>query len=318
VILFVLFAVQRGTGGIGCFFVPITIVWFVVMPVLGLRHIVGHPEILMALSPHHALRFMFGQPGTAFIILGAVVLCVTGAEALYADLGHFGKRPIRLAWFSIAMPALTLNYFGQGALLLERPDKEPFYFMAPDWALIPLVILATVHRDCLPGVDHRLQRDQAGSATRIPRLTVDHQRSRHRQIFIPAVNWGLSVAMCWQSSCSVVQQPAAAYGIAVTLDMLDHHHAEFFVIRLHGSIRCGYASRPRVFVVDLASLRSNLLKLVAGDGFPDDRAIFTLMTTWSRGRDILKDKPSPSPWTSAASSPVLPILQCASRARRFS
>eukprot|EP01036_Dinobryon_divergens_P038423 gene38423-50450_t len=113
---------------------------------LGVSHIVGHPEILWALSPHHALGFMWANPGTSFIILGAVVLCVTGAEALYADLGHFGKRPIRLAWFSVVMPALTLNYFGQGALLLKNPEavKNPFYFMAPDWALLPLVLLATM------------------------------------------------------------------------------------------------------------------------------------------------------------------------------
>ena len=122
VVLFGLFAVQKsGTAGIGRFFGPITLVWFAAIAVLGVSHIVRHPEILQALSPHHALRFMFQHPGTTFIILGAVVLCVTGAEALYADLGHFGKRPIRLAWFSVVMPALTLNYFGQGALLLARP-----------------------------------------------------------------------------------------------------------------------------------------------------------------------------------------------------
>ena len=146
VVLFGLFAVQKnGTAGIGKFFGPITLVWFAAIAVLGISHIVRHPEILQALSPHHALGFMFAHPGTTFIILGAVVLCVTGAEALYADLGHFGKRPIRLAWFSVVMPALTLNYFGQGALLLERPEavKNPFYLMAPDWALVPLVILAT-------------------------------------------------------------------------------------------------------------------------------------------------------------------------------
>jgi len=122
-VLSCLFAVQkRGTAGIGKFFGPITLVWFGVIAVLGIAQILRHPEILQALSPHHALLFMYRNPGTTFIILGAVVLCVTGAEALYADLGHFGKKPIRLAWFGVAMPALTLNYFGQGALLLERPE----------------------------------------------------------------------------------------------------------------------------------------------------------------------------------------------------
>ena len=147
VVLFALFAVQkRGTGGIGKFFGPITLVWFISIAALGVSHIVGHPEILGALSPHHALRFMLAQPGTTFIILGAVVLCVTGGEALYADMGHFGKKPIRLAWFSVVMPSLTLNYFGQGALLLEDPEavKNPFFNMAPEWALLPLVGLATM------------------------------------------------------------------------------------------------------------------------------------------------------------------------------
>ncbi|WP_374669722.1 KUP/HAK/KT family potassium transporter, partial [Ramlibacter sp.] len=145
-ILLALFAVQkRGTAGIGRFFGPITLLWFAVLALLGVVQILDHPEILQALSPHHALRFMVAQPGTAFIILGAVVLCVTGAEALYADLGHFGRKPIRLAWFSIVMPALTLNYFGQGALLLAEPAavKNPFFMMVPDWALLPLVVLAT-------------------------------------------------------------------------------------------------------------------------------------------------------------------------------
>lgn len=135
VILFALFAVQkRGTAGIGKFFGPITLVWFAVLALLGAAQIITNPIILKALSPHYAVMFMWFNPGTTFIILGAVVLCVTGAEALYADLGHFGKKPIRLAWFAVVMPALTLNYFGQGALLLSNPDavKNPFYLMAPD------------------------------------------------------------------------------------------------------------------------------------------------------------------------------------------
>jgi KUP system potassium uptake protein len=147
VILFPCFAVQkRGTGGIGKFFGPITLVWFVAIAVLGVSHIVDHPEILLGHQPALRAGLHVDQPGTTFIILGAVVLCVTGGEALYADMGHFGKRPIRLAWFAVVMPALTLNYFGQGALLLQNPEavKNPFYLMAPDWALIPLVVLATM------------------------------------------------------------------------------------------------------------------------------------------------------------------------------
>jgi KUP system potassium uptake protein len=146
-VLTVLFLVQRhGTGGIGKFFGPITAAWFVVIAVLGLVHIVQRPSVIQALSPHHALYFLFANPRIAFIALGFVVLCVTGAEALYADMGHFGKRPIRVAWFGLVMPSLVLNYFGQGAMLLEAPEKaiNPFYGMAPDWALYPLIALATI------------------------------------------------------------------------------------------------------------------------------------------------------------------------------
>jgi KUP system potassium uptake protein len=145
VILFGLFAVQkRGTAGIGKFFGPITLVWFAVISVLGVAQIATNPAILWAISPHYALNFIWNNPGTTFIILGAVVLCVTGGEALYADMGHFGKKPIRLAWFSVVMPSLTLNYFGQGALLLSHPEAvaNPFFLMAPAWALAPLVGLA--------------------------------------------------------------------------------------------------------------------------------------------------------------------------------
>jgi KUP system potassium uptake protein len=139
-ILLCLFAVQkRGTAGIGKFFGPITTVWFIAIAALGVYHIASNPTILWAISPYYAVKFMWEQPGTTFLILGAVVLCVTGGEALYADMGHFGKKPIRLAWFGLVMPCLTLNYFGQGALLLTEPEavKNPFYNMAPDWALIP-------------------------------------------------------------------------------------------------------------------------------------------------------------------------------------
>ena len=146
-ILLALFMVQkRGTASMGRFFGPIMVVWFIVIAGLGLVNIAADPHILVALSPHYALGFIWENPGTTFIILGAVVLCVTGGEALYADMGHFGKKPIRVAWFTIAMPALTLNYFGQGALLLQNPlaVKNPFFMMAPDWALIPLVALAAM------------------------------------------------------------------------------------------------------------------------------------------------------------------------------
>jgi KUP system potassium uptake protein len=202
VILFLLFWVQkRGTGGIGKFFGPITMVWFATIAALGLYHISGHPEILWAISPHHALRFVLAHPGVTFIILGAVVLCVTGGEALYADMGHFGKKPIRLAWFVIVMPSLTLNYFGQGALLLESPDAvaNPFYLMAPEWAMLPLVILATA----ATVIASQALISGAFSVTKqviqlgfLPRLQIQHTSVRDMgQIYIPFVNWGLFAAI---------------------------------------------------------------------------------------------------------------------------
>ncbi len=147
VVLLLLFMVQkRGSACIGRYFGPVMVVWFIAISALGVFNIVDNPRILWAINPFYALRFIFEQPGTTFIILGAVVLCVTGAEALYADMGHFGRRPIRVTWFTVVMPALTLNYFGQGALLLKNPAavKNPFFMMAPDWALVPMVLLATL------------------------------------------------------------------------------------------------------------------------------------------------------------------------------
>ncbi len=147
VVLLLLFMVQkRGSASIGRYFGPVMVVWFIAISALGVFNIVDNPRILWAINPFYALRFIFEQPGTTFIILGAVVLCVTGAEALYADMGHFGRRPIRVTWFTVVMPALTLNYFGQGALLLRNPAavKNPFFMMAPDWALVPMVLLATL------------------------------------------------------------------------------------------------------------------------------------------------------------------------------
>ena len=302
VVLFALFAVQkRGTGGIGKFFGPITLVWFIAIAVLGVSHIVGHPEILGALSPHHALRFMWHNPGITFIILGAVVLCVTGAEALYADLGHFGKKPIRLAWFSVVMPALTLNYFGQGALLLESPEavKNPFFNMAPDWALLPLVGLATMatviaSQALISGAFSVTK--QAIQLGYLPRLNIQHTSVQDTgQIYIPFVNWGLFVAIVlavvmFRSSSNL----AAAYGIAVTLDMLITTVLTFFVIRYGWKypLALCVAATGWFFVVDLAFFSSNLLKLFAGGWFPlvIGGVVFTLMMTWKQGRHLLAEK----------------------------
>lgn len=301
-VLLALFAVQkRGTGGIGRFFGPITVIWFFAIAALGVAQIVTHPEILQALSPHHALLFMFRNPLTTFVILGAVVLCVTGAEALYADLGHFGKRPIRIAWFGVVMPALTLNYFGQGALLLARPDavKNPFYMMAPEWALAPLVLLATL----ATVIASQALITGAFSVTKqvvqlgyLPRLNVQHTSVRDTgQIYIPAVNWGLFVAIVlavvmFRSSSNL----AAAYGIAVTLDMLITTTLTFFVIRYGWKypLWLCVAATGWFFLVDFAFFTSNLLKLLQGGWFPlaIGGCIFTLMMTWKRGRELVADK----------------------------
>jgi KUP system potassium uptake protein len=301
VVLFALFAVQkRGTGGIGKFFGPITLVWFFAIAALGVSHIVGHPEILGAMSPHHALRFMWQQPGTTFIILGAVVLCVTGGEALYADLGHFGKKPIRLAWFSVVMPCLTLNYFGQGALLLEDPEavKNPFFNMAPDWALLPLVGLATMatviaSQALISGAFSVTK--QAIQMGYLPRLNIQHTSVRDTgQIYIPFVNWGLFAAIVlavvmFKSSSNL----AAAYGIAVTLDMLITTVLTFFVIRYGWKypLWLCLAATGCFFVVDILFFSSNLLKLFAGGWFPllIGGVVFTLMMTWKQGRGLLTE-----------------------------
>ena len=300
-ILFALFAVQkRGTAGIGKFFGPITLVWFAVIAILGIYHISTHPEILWAISPHYALIFMWENPGTTFVILGAVVLCVTGGEALYADMGHFGKKPIRLAWFTTVMPALTLNYFGQGALLLSNPEavKNPFYMMAPDWGLIPLVCLATM----ATVIASQALITGAFSVTKqviqlgyLPRLQVLHTSVKELgQIYIPFVNWGLFVLIVlavalFKSSSNL----AAAYGIAVCTDMLITTILTFFVIRYSWNLPLYLCigATGFFFVVDFAFWASNLMKLFEGGWFPLVIAggIFLLMITWSDGRRLLNE-----------------------------
>ena len=298
-ILLALFWVQkRGTAGIGRFFGPIMVLWFIAIAALGVWHIASHPEILAALSPHYALGFIWRQPGTAFIILGAVVLCVTGGEALYADMGHFGRRPIRVAWFSIVMPCLTLNYFGQGALLLSEPEavKNPFFHMAPDWLTLPLVGLATM----AAVIASQALISGAFSVTKqviqlgyLPRLQIQHTSTRDTgQIYMPFVNWSLFVmivlaVVLFRSSSNL----AAAYGIAVTLDMTITTVLTFFVIRYGWGypLALCIAATGFFFVIDLAFFSSNLLKLAEGGWFPIliGGAVFTLMVTWKDGRELL-------------------------------
>jgi KUP system potassium uptake protein len=302
VILFCLFWVQkRGTTGIGKFFGPITLVWFAAIGALGVFHIAANPAILLALSPHYAAQFVWDNPGVTFILLGAVVLCVTGAEALYADLGHFGKKPIRIAWFAVVMPSLTLNYFGQGALLLANPAavKNPFYMMAPDWALIPLVVLATA----AAVIASQALITGAFSVTKqviqlgyLPRLNLIHTSAREAgQIYIPSVNWGLFAVIVlavvmFKSSSNL----AAAYGIAVCTDMLITTILTFFVIRYRWNyplVLCLLAT-GFFFVVDFLFWASNLLKFFDGGWFPLalGAVIFMLMGTWKDGRALLNSK----------------------------
>ena len=300
VVLLLLFMVQkRGSASIGRYFGPVMVVWFLAISALGVLNIADNPRILWAINPLYALRFVFEQPGITFIILGAVVLCVTGAEALYADMGHFGRRPIRVTWFSVVMPALTLNYFGQGALLLKNPAavKNPFFMMAPDWALVPMVLLATV----AAVIASQALISGAFSVTKqviqlgyLPRLRILHTSVQETgQIYLPFVNWSLfalivlAVAMFKSSSAL-----ASAYGIAVTTDMLITTVLTFFVIRnaWRLPLALSLAATAFFFAVDLAFWTSNLLKLFDGGWFPLVIAsgIFVLMKTWKDGRRLMR------------------------------
>ncbi len=302
VVLAGLFAVQRfGTGGIGRFFGPITLVWFVVLVALGLPHIAANPAVLVALNPAYAAAFFVANPLVAFIGLGAVVLCVTGGEALYADMGHFGKKPIRIAWFGFVMPALVVNYFGQGAMLLARPDAidNPFFKMAPGWAQLPLVFLATaatvIASQALITAAFSVTK-QAIQLGILPRMMIRHTSVRDTgQIYVPFVNWGLFAFIVlavglFKTSSNL----ASAYGIAVTLDMTITTVMTFFVIRFgwkYPLLPC-LLSTGFFFVIDITFFASNMLKLVAGGWFPIVIGIgmFTLMLTWVQGRKMVSDR----------------------------
>ncbi len=302
IVLTGLFAVQRfGTGGIGKWFGPITLVWFAALVLLGLPHIAAHPGVLVALNPAYAWAFIAAQPLLAFVALGAVVLVVTGGEALYADLGHFGKLPIRIAWYALVMPALVINYFGQGALLLSQPAaiSNPFFLMAPDWARLPLVFLATaatvIASQALITAAFSVTK-QAIQLGILPRMTVHHTSVRDTgQIYVPFVNWGLFVfivlaVVMFKSSTNL----AAAYGIAVTLDMTITTVMTFFVIRYGWGypLALCLAATGFFFVIDVLFFASNLLKLFGGGWFPIVIGIFmfTLMLTWTQGRKLLSHK----------------------------
>ncbi|MEK6748207.1 MAG: potassium transporter Kup [Pseudomonadota bacterium] len=302
VILLALFMIQRsGTARVATFFGPIMAVWFVVLAVLGVVNILEEPAVLHAANPYYALHFLWENSSTAFVTLGAVVLAVTGGEALYADMGHFGRKPIQLAWFVFVLPSLVLNYFGQGALILLNPEalQNPFYHMAPEWALYPLLGLATgatvIASQAVISGAFSLTR-QAMQLGYVPRLEVLHTSERTEgQVYVPAVNWFLCVAVIalvlgFQSSSNL----AAAYGIAVTGDMVITSLLAIVVVaRLWG---WGWLRASALFsvflVIELSFFGANVLKIPDGGWFPilGGIVIFTLMTTWKRGRELLYER----------------------------
>ena len=302
VVLVALFVIQRhGTASVGRLFGPVMMLWFATLAVLGLANIVAAPGVLRALNPGWAMQFFVANPGLGFLSLGAVVLVLTGGEALYADMGHFGRRPIQIAWFGMVLPALLINYFGQGALLLTNPASvaNPFYLLAPAWALYPLVILATMatviaSQAVISGAfSLTLQAMQLGY---LPRFQVRHtSESEMGQIYLPAINWLLLAAVIalvlgFKSSSNI----AAAYGIAVTGTMLITNLLVFVVARelwgwkLVPTLLC---ITPFV-VIDFAFFSANSIKILAGGWFPlaFGLGVFVLMATWKRGRELLHAK----------------------------
>ncbi|HEX9950276.1 MAG TPA: potassium uptake protein [Rubricoccaceae bacterium] len=301
VILIGLFAVQsRGTAGLGKIFGPITLVWFLTLAGFGIYHIALAPGVLAAINPLYGARFFVETGWHGFLVLGSVFLVVTGGEALYADMGHFGIRPIRLAWFVVVLPALVLNYFGQGALILTDPTaaENPFFRMVPgpEWMVYPVVVLATVatviaSQAVISGA-FSLTR-QAVQLGYLPRLDIRQTSGREiGQIYIPAVNWVLLVAciglvLGFQTATNL----AAAYGVAVTTTMAVTTLLFYVVARRQwGWSRWGTLALCAVFlVIDLAFLGANLIKVPDGGWFPlaVAAAVFALMTTWKRGREVL-------------------------------
>jgi KUP system potassium uptake protein len=299
VILAGLFLVQRrGTARIGALFGPLMLLWMVVMATLGVTAIARVPKVLGALNPLLALRLFENQGARAFGVLGAVFLVVTGGEALYADMGHFGKRPIRVAWFAAVLPSLLLNYFGQGALLLASPDAvvNPFFRLAPPWALYPLVALATaatvVASQAVISGAFSLTR-QAVQLGYSPRVQVRHTSEEEiGQIYVPLVNWALLAAavalvLAFRTSSAM----AAAYGVAVSLTMVITTLLAFVVMRSiwQWSLLRATLVAGGLLAVDLAFLGSNLLKIREGGWFPLAVGVcgYLVMSTWRRGRELL-------------------------------
>jgi KUP system potassium uptake protein len=299
VILAMLFAAQRwGTHKVGRLFGPVMVLWFVTLAVLGVPHIAEHPDVLLGLSPTYVVSFFADHPLTAFLAMGAVVLVITGAEALYADMGHFGRRPIRMAWFVLVFPALIINYLGQGALILNDPRAvaNPFYLLAPEWARLPLVVLAT----CATVIASQAVISGAFSVTRqavrlgyLPQLTVKHTSAEESgQIYLPAVNWllfggVLTLMVAFQSS----DRLATAYGLAVTGTLL----LTTTLFHIHAATRWRWPRWKLTLTavvfggLELTYLAANLTKITHGGWLPllIAAVVVTVMTTWQRGRRII-------------------------------
>jgi KUP system potassium uptake protein len=298
-VLLGLFVLQRhGTGGIGAIFGPVMTLWFATIGVLGLARIIGNPAVLEAVGPWHAVRFFLANGWAGFLVLGAVFLVVTGGEALYADMGHFGVRPIRLAWFGLVLPGLLLNYFGQGALLLAEPSaaENPFYRMAPAWSGYPLTLLATaaavIASQAVISGAFSLTR-QAMQLGYCPRMQIEHTSSREiGQIYVPAVNWALMIAtIALVLGFGSSSRLAAAYGVAVSSDMVIATVLLFVASREvwgWSTARAALLAGVLLFI-DLSFFTSNALKIPHGGWFPllVGGGVFTLFTTWKTGRAIL-------------------------------
>jgi len=301
-ILLALFAIQRrGTAGIGKVFGPVTLVWFVVLAFLGVVSIFREPRVLAALNPFRGVDFFVSNGSRGFLVLGSVFLVVTGGEALYADMGHFGVRPIRLTWFALVLPALLLNYFGQGALIVGNPAavENPFFLMAPGWALYPIVVLATaatvIASQAVISGAFSLTR-QAVRLGYMPRMGILHTSTKEvGQIYIPVMNWTLMIAciglvLGFQSSSNL----AAAYGVGVTTDMVFTTILFAVVVRAvwKWSLPAAVGLAALFLVADLSFWGANLPKIPAGGWFPLVIAgiVFGLMTTWKKGRAILGER----------------------------
>ncbi|WP_174978543.1 potassium transporter Kup [Pandoraea terrigena] len=315
VILIILFSMQKsGTAKVGRLFGPVMVTWFVILGVLGVYHIVAAPEIIKAINPYYGIHFIHTHALQAYIVLGSVFLVLTGAEALYADMGHFGIRPIRFAWSFLVFPALTLNYFGQGALLLKTPKaiENPFFLMAPEWALVPLVLVATAatviaSQAVISGAFSLTS--QAIQLGYVPRMKILHTSDREiGQIYMPMINWALLLVIVWlvlafKSSSNL----AAAYGIAVTTTMvITTILACVVMVKVWNWNKFLVALIITGFlVVDFAFFGANLIKVEEGGWLPLALGafLFFMLMTWHKGRQLLRER------TAADGIPLAPFLQ---------